>query len=183
MVTCRITFVDFPVIARIAGGGITHEFVAVGLGEDRGRGYVAVFRIAFDHGHVGYVAVWFETVAVNGDSARHNLKRIQGAVHGEDRGVENVDAVYFLMVNRGNGPGYGITFYDGTQFLALLFGEFFRIVEQRVWISVGKNYGSCENGSGQASAPGFIAACFENERSGGGGQWWWKFFHIESMKP
>lgn len=132
MVTCRITFVDFPVIARIAGGGITHEFVAVGLGEDRGRGYVAVFRIAFDHGHVGYVAVWFETVAVNGDSARRNLKRIQGAVHGEDRGVENVDAVYFLMVNRGNGPGYGITFYDGTQFLALLFGEFFRIVEQRV---------------------------------------------------
>lgn len=113
-----VAFVHLPVVAGKAGGEGAHGLVAVGFGEDGGCGDVAEAAVAFDKGFPGEVGVGFEAVAVDDDTAWAHRQGVEGAVHGQDAGVEYVDVVDLLGRALGHGPGYGLLLDDGAQGLA-----------------------------------------------------------------
>ena len=153
-----ITFVFVPCILRIFGGNAVHKLVAVCLGKYRCSGNAAICGVAFHDTCGRNVVIWLETVSVNEDSFRTYSEAVEGAMHGEYRGVENVDFVDFGGCYHSYAPCQCFLLDYWPKGVTLVFGELFRIVEQRVVELVGEYDSGSKHRSGEATAAGFVAS-------------------------
>ncbi len=154
----RIAFVFVPTVLRIRRGGLLHVKVALGLGEDRGSGDVGIASVAFDIGLIWNVAIWSETVAIDGYRSRLRIKLSQGPVHGFYRCLKYVYTVDFFGRYHSYGPCDGLGFDDFAQLHTPAFGQLFGVVDERMREIVGQNYRCCDDRSGKASTSGFIGS-------------------------
>lgn len=120
-----VAFVLGPAVLGVLPGGGGHVEVALGLGKHRGGGDVGEAAVALDIGVVWYCAIRPEAVAVDGNRARLWRELRQGAVHGRDGGLEDVDFVDFGRRHHCYGPGYGLGLDDLAELHAAAFGELF----------------------------------------------------------
>ncbi len=118
-----VTLVIVPVIVRMLGVQAQHIVVAVGLGQYRCSSYGEVFAITFYHGAIGHKLVGFKSVAIYYYVFGLWCELRYGSVHGQNRGIQNVDIVYFLCRNLGHCPRHCLTLYDRSQGITLFFGE------------------------------------------------------------
>lgn len=143
-----------------------HVVVAVGLGQDGGGCYAHVLGIAFDDGVVGGGAVGDEAVAVDDDVCGAEVEPVECPVHGGDAGAEDVEAVYLVVVEGGDGPGEGFLFNEWAEGGAAFGGELLGVVEglrqcRGAGADVrGEDDGGGIDGAGEAAASGFVASGF-----------------------
>ena len=79
-------------------------------------------------------------------------------MHGEYRGIEDVDTVYLLRSDNTYGPGYGITLDNLTQLLTTLVCQLLRVVEFVVLIVFWKDDGSSIHAACQTTSTSLITA-------------------------
>ena len=91
MVACGVTFVYLPAVTGILLCRPAHPLVTMGLGEDRCSCDIAQLAVTFYYCLIRDVAIGFETVAVNHYLSRRHAESVESTVHGENRGVEDVD--------------------------------------------------------------------------------------------
>ena len=153
-----VAFVFVPVVLGEVLRNAQHVLVTVGLGEDGGSRNAHVGAVALDNGGVRHIAPGLEAVAVDQDVLRGDLEGVEGAVHGQDRGVEDVDAVNLLGPHHGHCPCERLMLDDGAQHFALALGELFAVVDDVV-IEVGWQYHSSRSdGAGKRSAACLVAS-------------------------
>ena len=155
-----VSLVAVPAITGVLGVEAKHVVVAIGLGENGSGGNREIGGIAFDHGGVGNARIGAEAVAVDEQVLGAEGEGCNGAVHGQEGGVEDVDAVDFFGRDHAHGPGQGFALDDGAEGVALAFGELLRVVQQFVAEAGGQDDGGGIDGARQASASGFVAAGF-----------------------
>lgn len=156
-----IAFVVVPVVVRKLFVQTVHVVVAVGLGQNRGRSDGEVLAVTLYHRGMRDVGIGFEAVAVDEQVLGTYLQLGDGTVHGQERGVEDVDFINLLRSDDTDGPGQSLAFDDLAQGITLAFGQLFGVVEQVVTEILGQNDGSGIYGSGQATAACFVASGFD----------------------
>ena len=134
MLFCGIALVAPPIVLGIFLGKTVHIVVTIGLGEDAGSSYGEILAVALYYCGVGQVVIWLEAIAIYYDCLGTHAKAIEGTVHGEDTGIEDVYLVDFLGSDNADSPGYGIALDYLAQGIAPLLGELLGVVE--VWIAV-----------------------------------------------
>ena len=80
-------------------------------------------------------------------------------MHGEYRGVKDVDAVYLLRSDDTYGPSYGIALDNLTQLLATLVSQLLGVVELIVLIVFWKDDGSSIDAACQTATARLVTAC------------------------
>ena len=159
---CGISFVDFPSIARMPGGKMTHVFVAMGFGKDRGSSDVCKATVAFYECCPGDAAIVGESVAVDNNRFRPQPETVERPMHGKDRGPEDVDAVNFFVIHDSDSPCQSFVFDYDAQGFATFFTDLLRVVEPWMAECRGEDYGGGIDGPGKSTAPGFVATGFND---------------------
>ena len=90
-----IAFIPVPAVGRVFLMYPVHVVVTISLGKDGCCGYREILAVALYYSGVGQVPVFFETVSVDKEMLRAHGESVDGSVHSEDGGVEDVDLVYF----------------------------------------------------------------------------------------
>ena len=104
--------------------------------------------------------VGLEAVAIDDDGLRTYGKLVEGTVHSQDGGVEDVDFVDFIGCDNAYSPGHGITLNDFAQLFPSLIRQLFRIVKLLVLIVFREDDSSSIDATCQTTTSGFVAACF-----------------------
>ena len=100
-----------------------------------------------------------EPVAVYDESLWPYAQSGNGTVHGEERGMKDVNLIDFLGCHYAYRPRHGIALYLLAKGVATLLGQFLRVVELRI-VVVGRQDDGCRiNAASQATTPGLIAPC------------------------
>ncbi len=118
-----IALVDIPVIMGVEAMETLHLGIAVSLGQNRGCGYVGKAAIALDKSLPGQIAVRFESIAIDNDSARAHRQGVKSPMHGQNRSIQYVDVVNLIMGDNAHGPGHSLGLNDRTQSIALPLGQ------------------------------------------------------------
>ena len=124
-----IAFVVAPAVVRKLRVQVAHVLVAVRFGQDRCSGNRQVFAVAFDYGLVRNVAVGFEAVAVDNEMLGAHRQRIDGAMHCQNAGVQDVNLVDFVRRHLRHRPSHRLALDDGAEHFALPLGELFTVVK------------------------------------------------------
>ena len=125
-----IALVMLPVVVGVLLVQAVHIVVAVGLGQDGGRCDVHQFAIALNHRLVGCVAIGLELITIDNNVLGAYLQPVQRAVHGQDRGVEDIDLINLLGRHDAECPRHRIALDILAQGIALLLGQLLRVIEQ-----------------------------------------------------
>ena len=88
------------------------------------------------------------------------VNAVEGPVHGEDAGVEDVEFVNLFRGAGAHGPCQSVVLDDGAQLAALMVGELLRVVQQRMLIVVGQHNGSCKDRSCEAATASLVDTSF-----------------------
>ena len=120
-----IPFVFVPVVLRELFVQIHHVIVPICFGKNRSCGDREKSSVAFYFTRIRYVVVGGETVSVDEQCFGTSTQSVEGAMHGEKRGIQNIDFVDFFRCYDTYGPCDGILFDDGAQGITLFFGESF----------------------------------------------------------
>ena len=171
MLARGIPHVVLPVVLGILLCQVEHILVAMGLGEDAGSGDGLVFGVALHDAGVGESktlpaplfrgelwGVGLEAVAIDDDGFGSHDELVESAMHGEEGGAEDVDAVDLLGGNNAHCPGEGIVLNLLAQFVALLGGELLGVVEGRIVVVGGQDDGGSIDASSQATTACLVAA-------------------------
>ena len=171
-----ISGVARPAILRMLPVEVGHVVVAVGFGQNGGGGDGEVAGVALDEGGVrqglgeegevgavegGTGAVGVEAVAVDDDKLGAHFEAVEGAVHGQNGGVEDVDFVDFPRRHHPHRPGQRIALHLPSQGVTAGGGELFGVVERRVAVVGRQDDGGGIDRTGQTTAAGFVATGFE----------------------
>ena len=156
-----VALVVVPGVAGVLVVQAQHVVVAVGLGQYAGGGYVHVLGIALHHRLPRCGAVGLEAVAIHADALGPHLQAVQGAVHGQYAGVEDVHLVNLLSGDDAHGPCHGLLLDDGAQFVALALGELLAVVQPFVAEAGRQDDGSGIHRPGQAAPAGLVAASLQ----------------------
>ena len=135
-----------------------HVVVAVGLGQDGSRRYGYVFAVALHHRDVRRVAIGREAVAVDEQMLRTHAQSVDGAVHGQDGGAQDVYLVNLGGRHHAHGPGHGLALDDLAQGVAPVLAELLGVVEQLVAEVRRQDDGCGIDRPGQTSSPGLVAS-------------------------
>jgi hypothetical protein len=92
--------------------------------------------------------------------SRSNAQVVNGSVHGQKGGFEDIDLVNFFVRDHGCGSIQCVLEDKFPQLHALRFFDLLGIVEQWMFEIVGQNSCSCHDRTCQTSASGFIATCY-----------------------
>ena len=106
MLLGRITLVAFPVVLRIFFCQRIHVIITIGLGKDAGSCNRQILAVTLYDGCIRQILVGFEAVTIH-----DNLELVQGTVHSQKTGVEDIDFIDFFWSNNAHGPSYSITLY------------------------------------------------------------------------
>ena len=170
MVGSRVAFVLGPVVHGVLLVEAAHELIAVGLGEDRGSGDVAEAAVALDIGGEGNVAPGGEFVAVHDYRLRDDRERVEGPVHGENGGAEDVYLVDFLIIDHGDGPSHRLALDKGPESLSAGLRELLAIIEPLVGETVREDHCSGAYGPCEATTACFVATGLNDACHGAGGE-------------
>ena len=118
-----VALVGVPVVLGVFLRETVHIVVTIGLGEDRGSGDGEVFAVTLDDGGVRELLIGFEAIAIDDDGLGTNLELVEGTVHREDRGVEDINAVDLLGRDDSHRPGNGIALNDLTELITAALSE------------------------------------------------------------
>ena len=99
-----------------------------------------------------------EAVAVDDNGLGADLQAVEGAVHGEDRGVKNVDVVYLPGRGVADGPAERVALDDLPQGVAPRGGERLGVGKVGVSVSAGEDDCGGIHSAGQTSAASLVAA-------------------------
>jgi len=133
VLSSSVTFVDVPVVIGKTQVKQLHVLVTGGFCQNGCCSDGLVKPIASCDAAVWYSAVGIEAVAVDQQKFGYLFQLINGPVHGQERGVEDIYAVDLFSRNTGHGPGKRFFFNEGPQLAALFLCQFFGIVEQFVF--------------------------------------------------
>ena len=81
-----------------------------------------------------------------------------GALHGQQAGLQDVELIYFGHSGQGHVPGQGLLLDGGGQGLALPGGELFGVFQAGQPAVGRQDDGGRHYGAGQGAAPGFVHA-------------------------
>ena len=152
-----IALVATPIVLGIFLGKTVHIVVTIGLGEDAGSCYGEILAVALYYCGVGQVVIWFEAIAVYYDCLGTHAKAIEGTVHGEDTGIEDVYLVDFLGGDYSHSPGYGIALDYLAQGIAPLLGELLGVVEVDITVVGREDDSGCIYTASKTTSSGLIA--------------------------
>ena len=152
-----IALIAVPSVAGKLFVQAVHVVVAVGLGQDGRGGDGKVLAVALHHRGVGNVGIFLETVAVDEQVLRTDGELVDGAVHGQERGVEDVDFVDFLRRDDAHGPRQGLPLDDLAQSVSLVLGQLLGVVQQFVAEILRQDDGGGIDGARQTAATGLVA--------------------------
>ena len=153
-----VTLVLGPAVLGVLLGQAVHVVVAVGLGENARRRYRQILAVALDDGRIWNEAVGLEAVAVNDDGLGAERQLVEGAVHGQYAGVEDVDLVDFLGRHHAHGPRQGVALNLAAQLVTATGRELLRVVEGVVNVVFGQDYRRGIHAAGKAAPPRLVAS-------------------------
>ena len=136
----------------------------MGFGENGCRCDGGVFPVAFHHAKMGCGRVGMEFVAIYQDELWSSLQCVEGAVHGEQRGLQDVYPVNCFGAHFGYCPGKTFFFNDFAQSIALVCRKLFGIIQQRMVKIFGQNNRCREHRACQAATTCFVAASLQKIR-------------------
>lgn len=156
-----VRFIFLPSILREIFCGPGNKFVTMSLCENGCGGNVTELGVTLNNGvPFDSGAPGGEAVSINNDHFRSDIKGIQGSVHRQNRGAENIDFINFSGRARGDGPADGFALNDFAHFIAPAFGQGLGIIQIRMRKVRRENDGSGKDGSGQTTATGFVTSGF-----------------------
>ena len=158
MLLGRITLVAFPVVLRIFFCQRIHVIITIGLGKDAGSCNRQILAVTLYDGCIRQILVGFEAVTIHDNCLRPNLELVQGTVHSQKTGVEDIDFIDFFGSNNAHSPSYSITLYLLAERLALLICELLTVVQFGILITGRKDNGCCIYAACQTSSASLIAA-------------------------
>ena len=153
-----IALVAQPIVLGVFLGKGVHIVITKRFGEDARCSYRQILAIALDYGGVWQVMIRFETVAIDDDGLRTDSELVEGAVHGENRGIEDVDFVNFPGCDHSYRPCHGITHDDLTQGVALPLRELLGVIELVVGIVGRENDRRRIDAASETTASSLVAA-------------------------
>jgi hypothetical protein len=105
----------------------------------------------------------FESVSIYENKFGPGLELVQGAVHGQYRGIQDVVFINFFCRALGHCPGNGLFPDLGFQHKSGFFFQYFGII-QAGEVKIGRQNNRCgQNRTRQGAAAGFIAAGFQKK--------------------
>lgn len=156
-----VAFVDGPVVRGVRIVQACHPFVAVGLGEDAGGGDAAETTVTFHEARVWYAGVGDEAVTVDQQVLRRGAELCDGAMHGDERGAEDVERVDLRRFHGHHGPSQRTRFDQRTQGFAFCGGEFLAVVQTGDACAGRQDHRCGHHRTGQAATARLVAAGFE----------------------
>ena len=159
--TGGIAFVTVPSVHGIVLMEGVHVVVAIGFGQDAGSGNGEVLGITLDDGLVRQGLITLETVPVDDEGLGTHFEGVEGTVHGQDGGTQDVDAVDLGCGDDAQPPCDGVTLDDGTQLMALSVGELLAIGDEGVGVVVGQDDSGGVDAARQTTPAGFVATGFD----------------------
>lgn len=122
---CGVAFVDVPGILWVEVVKPFHLVISICFGKDGCCRYVGEFAVAFYYCCPGYVTPWLEAVAVDDYGSGGDFEGVEGAVHGQYGGVEDVDAVDLFGCHDSYGPCDGFGLDVVAEQVAVVFAKLF----------------------------------------------------------
>ena len=114
MLLGRITLFAFPIVLWVFFCQRIHIIITIGLGKDACCSNCQILAVAFYDGCIRQILIGFETVAIHDNCFRTNLELVQGSVHSQDTGVEDIDFIDFFGSNNAQ-QGIVINRTDGVK--------------------------------------------------------------------
>ena len=127
-----ITFVLLPIVYGKLNMKFFHIVVPVGFGQDRRSGDRHIFTVSLYNAKVGNIFVFFKAIAVDDDVLRAQGELVQSPMHGQNRSIEDIDPVDFMINHKIHSPGQPFFIDEEKEFLPVLLCQLFGIVEQFV---------------------------------------------------
>ena len=85
-------------------------------------------------------------------------------MHGQDRGIKDIDLVNLCRTGNAYSPCNGLPLDDFTQLSTLMVGELLRVVEQRMLKVIRQDDGSSIDSTSQSSSPSLVRASLHKAR-------------------
>src|SRR5689334_18052826 len=104
---------------------IFHEIVAVRFRENAGGRDRSINAIALDDALMFGTAIFREPVAIDQEEAWTSLQLVERKMHSLERRFENVDPVYFFVINLRHAVRDGVVLNENTKLVA---GFFFNLL-------------------------------------------------------
>ena len=102
-----IALVFFKGVLGVAFGHFNHIMISGDLGQDGRGGNGRAFPVSLHHRFVGGRDA-VGAVAVDQRQVRGNGQAVNGPLHGQHPGVQNIEGVDLLRLRPGDGPGHGL---------------------------------------------------------------------------
>ena len=118
---------------------LVHIVVTICLGKYRSRRYRQEFTVAFYHRSMRHIMIFIKPIAINQQMLRTNRQLVYSSMHGQKRGVQYINLIYLCRQHHSYRPCQGIALYLFAKGIALMLGQFLRIVKTLVYIIGGKN--------------------------------------------
>ena len=132
-----------------------HLRIARGFGEDGSGGDGGDFPVALDNGSHGHGEFGAAIAVDYGGDGRYRQGG-DGALHGEEAGLQDVDFVDFRRAGFRDRPGQRLFADERCQLFAATGGELFGVVQSGDGFVRVKDDGSGNHRTRQRSAPGFV---------------------------
>lgn len=137
---------------------LQHVSVAGGLGEYGSSCDGGIFAVAFDDAVMGQGGVRTEAIAIDEEQLGAWRELVDGAVHSQKGGLQDVDAVDFGRIYLRDSPADSVGFYELASCKSLLLSELFGIIEQGYVQVFGPDDSGSKDRAGEAASAGFVAA-------------------------
>jgi hypothetical protein len=82
-------------------------------------------------------------------------------MHGLNRSAQDIDLIYFVLVDKGNTIAERLSLNDGSQHFSPGLGELFRVVEQIIGKTLRQDHSGRHYRPGQTTSSGFVSSCFQ----------------------
>lgn len=110
----RITFILLPVITGIFLMECIHVIVPISFGQHTGSSNVEVLAISLYNCSVGEVLILLETITINQQVLRPHLQPVNGTVHSQDGGIEDVYLINLFRCYHSYRPCHCLLLNDGA---------------------------------------------------------------------
>src|SRR5690606_16728298 len=104
MLLGRIASVCFPAVVRKFLADLPHKGVTVSFGQYRGSSNRIKKPIATYNALVRHIPISIKTVAIDQQKLRPYCTIVQCSVHGQERSVQNIDLIDFLIAHLRHSP-------------------------------------------------------------------------------
>lgn len=157
----RVACILRPSVVRMRFVELSHQEVSCGLGEDGCCRYRSDLAIALDDAGVRDCRGAAETVAVDEKVLGCQRQGFDCSGHGDERGLEDVDAIDLFGRYDADGMGKGLFDDDLTECHPSAFGQLLGVV-QTGYDEVGRKDHRCRHDrTGDAAPSGFVTSGFE----------------------